>query len=92
MYVVGGVVAAVVAVAYTFCQRRKQGNGAETEMSRRHMLDPGLCAYVKKSGEQCQHEPKHGSRYCALHSRKELMRRIESAPRQRVYEIDPKDI
>lgn len=92
MYVAGGVIAAVVAIVYTFCQRRKQGKGAEAETPRRRVLDPGLCAYVKKNGEQCQHEPKRGSRYCALHARKELMRRIESAPRQQVYEIDPNDL
>lgn len=54
--------------------------------------NPRLCAFIKKNGEQCRHEPKRNSRYCALHARRELMRRIESAPHQDVYEIDPDNL
>ena len=88
-YLVCFAVAGAIGVAYSIYERRRKGAGGEPAARPRRTLDPLLCAYVKKNGEQCQHEPKRGSRYCALHSRKDLMRRIESAPRQRVYEIDP---
>ena len=85
-YVVGGAIAAIVAVVHSYLQKSKQGPQQKSDPRKR--IDPRLCAYIKKNGEQCQHEPKRGSRYCALHSRKELMRRIESEPRQRRYVID----
>ena len=88
MYVVVGVVAAVVCIVQTILQRRKRKSAPPPKEESRKRIDPRLCLYIKKNGEQCQHEPKRGSRYCALHARRELMRRIESAPHQRVYEID----
>ena len=97
MYVVVGVAAVVGCIVHSFLQRRKeksprQGRGyAREKECVRAQIDPRLCLYMKKNGEQCQHEPKRGSRYCALHARRELMRRIESAPHQSVYEIDPND-
>ena len=91
MYVVVGVVAAVVCIVQTILQRRKRKSAPPPKEESRRRIDPRLCLYIKKNGEQCQHEPKRGSRYCALHARRELMRRIESAPHQRVYEIDPND-
>ena len=91
-YLVCFAVAGAIVVAYSRYERRRKGAGGEPAARPRRTLDPLLCAYVKKNGEQCQHEPKRGSRYCPLHSRKELMRRIESAPHQRVYEIDPNDL
>ena len=92
MYVVVGVVAAVVCIVQTILQRRKRKSAPPPKEESRRRIDPRLCLYIKKNGEQCQHEPKRGSQYCPLHSRKELMRRIESAPHQRVYEIDPNDL
>ena len=90
-YLVCFAIAAVIGIAYTIYERRRKSADEEPAQPRR-TLDPFLCAYIKKNGEQCQHEPKRGSRYCPLHSRRELMRRIESAPHQRVYEIDPSDL
>ena len=90
VYLAVGALAAIATLVYSLCQRRKKESPDEDRSHRR--IDPHLCLYIKKNGEQCQHEPKRGSRYCALHARKELMRRIESAPRQRVYEIDPNDV
>ena len=88
MYVVVGVVAAAFCIVHKILQRRKQKSTPLPKEESRRRIDPRLCLYIKKNGEQCQHEPKRGSRYCALHARRELMRRIESAPHQRVYEID----
>ena len=91
MYVAVGVMAAVVCIVHTVLQRRKLKSAPPPKEEPRRRIDPRLCLYIKKNGEQCQHEPKRGSRYCALHARRELMRRIESTPHQRVYEIDPND-
>ncbi len=77
--IVLAVVAAAVLTLYEKRQRKLRGDAGP---------DPDLCAYIKKNGEQCQHEPKRGSRYCALHSRRVLMDRIRNAPRQSVYEIE----
>ena len=99
LFVAVGAIAVIATAISYYLQRR-----AATEKGRKHVprsaepsqphgvIDPRLCRYVKKNGEQCQHERKHGSIYCAVHARKELMRRIETAPRREVYEITPADM
>lgn len=85
-YLVIGLISLVLLLIYCACEkkRKKSSNAAGAAP----FLDPCLCAYIKRNGEQCQHEPKNGSRYCALHSRRVLMNRIANAPRQKIYEIE----
>ena len=89
-YLVMGIIVTILFVIYTYCEKRRKKLRGENSDYGEGYLDPDLCAYIKKNGEQCQHEPKRGSRYCALHSRRVLMDRIKNAPRKKIYEIDYK--
>lgn len=85
-YLVGIIISLVLLLIYNYCQKRQRRLDGNAQ--HHSGLDPDLCAYIKRNGQQCQHEPKNGSRYCALHSRKVLMERIAKAPRKKIYDLD----